>query len=297
MPPFVSKSNSTASQSSGLLQSDAKYFRRKAPRRSFGQRRWLVYSAAEVVDAGTGTRIYIFCFMVCYVGSLYRLLFTSFPLYLMMHLIICLCTAASTTTQALQNLASVQTLEVAASLIKGAADSLSSILPWPIQRPVAVLGADVASIVGLQPSLDSIERLAVRYFMPHLYIMHMCHIHATIICRMCISVLLLCISQPCEEAARSAHACMEAMQKADLRGRCMPLAGDMVFAAAAPQSSAGRTGLLSAGAFWQTVPAALQCGRAHAQGPPGGRQLWAGAPAVMENQTPGKSVKLIEGSQ
>ncbi len=62
----------------------------------------------------------------------------------------------------IQSLASLQTLQTAADLIKGTAETVSSFLPWPIQQPVAVLGSDVAGLVALQPDLDGIGRLLVR---------------------------------------------------------------------------------------------------------------------------------------
>lgn len=62
----------------------------------------------------------------------------------------------------IQSLASLQTLETAAGVIRGVAESVSSVLPWPVQQPVAVLGSDVAAVVALQPSMDGLGRLLVR---------------------------------------------------------------------------------------------------------------------------------------
>ena len=64
----------------------------------------------------------------------------------------------------IQSLASLQTLETAASVIRGAAQSVSTVLPWPIQQPVAVLGSDLASVIALQPDLDGVGRLVVSPF-------------------------------------------------------------------------------------------------------------------------------------
>ncbi|CAL8467457.1 g6995 [Coccomyxa elongata] len=67
--------------------------------------------------------------------------------------------------QVIQSLASLQTLQTAADLIKGTAETVSSFLPWPIQQPVAVLGSDVAGLVALQPDLEGIGRLLAIYYL------------------------------------------------------------------------------------------------------------------------------------
>jgi hypothetical protein len=70
--------------------------------------------------------------------------------------------AAVAASTAIQGLAGLETLQGTASIVRGLSDTLSSVLPWPLQQPVAVLGSDVAGVIGFQPQLDGIERLAVR---------------------------------------------------------------------------------------------------------------------------------------
>ena len=53
------------------------------------------------------------------------------------------------------------TLQSIASVVRGVSGAVSAVLPWPLQQPVAVLGSDLAGIIGFQPALEGIERLAV----------------------------------------------------------------------------------------------------------------------------------------
>ena len=62
------------------------------------------------------------------------------------------------------------TLQSIASAVKGVSGTVSAALPWPLQQPVAVLGSDLAGIIGFQPALDGVERLAVR--MSSLLLLH-----------------------------------------------------------------------------------------------------------------------------
>ena len=132
-----------------------------------------------------------------------------------------LLTAAATATQILQGVGSLETLQGAASIVRDLSDALSNMLPWPLQQPVAVLGSDVAGLLGFQPQLDGIERLAVS---PHPSV---------------------CWPMTCIEVACSSERIL----------CCAMGAGHLVPLAPAAIPSPGRARLLPARAVQQAVPA------------------------------------------
>ena len=52
-------------------------------------------------------------------------------------------------------------LQGIAASIRSAAETLGAYLPWPLADPTLALGADVANIVGLQPTWEGVSRLLV----------------------------------------------------------------------------------------------------------------------------------------
>ena len=52
-------------------------------------------------------------------------------------------------------------LQGIAAGIRSAAETLGAYLPWPLADPTLALGADVANIVGLQPTWEGVSRLLV----------------------------------------------------------------------------------------------------------------------------------------
>ena len=160
---------------------------------------------------------------------------------------------------------SMDTLQGAASIVRDLSDALSNMLPWPLQQPVAVLGSDVAGLLGFQPQRDGIERLAVS---PPLYF---CWPHT-------------CIKSACSMGVSVGYA---------------PCTGHMVPTAPATIPSTGRAGLLPACAVQQAVPAQVQSAGADAARPPGRRQLWAGMrlsriSACMRASLPLTAIALLQ---
>ena len=52
-------------------------------------------------------------------------------------------------------------LQGLAAGIRSAAETLGAYLPWPLADPTVALGADLANIVALQPTLEGVSRLLV----------------------------------------------------------------------------------------------------------------------------------------
>ncbi|CAK0787333.1 hypothetical protein CVIRNUC_010551 [Coccomyxa viridis] len=55
-------------------------------------------------------------------------------------------------------------LQGIAAGIRSAAETLGAYLPWPLADPTLALGADVANIVGLQPTWEGVSRLLAIYY-------------------------------------------------------------------------------------------------------------------------------------